>query len=60
MIFVYGRYTADLEMSPFLATNIKIASLTVDKSSFSANTDVAIKAIIENTGDTTVDTFIKG
>lgn len=54
----YGTYTVDFSLNPSKMSDLRIVSLSTDKESYPANTDVIITATIENNGSASIDAFI--
>lgn len=54
----FGMFTVDSGLSPSRASNLTIASLSMDRTTYPGNSDTAIAAAIENAGDTSTDVYV--
>ena len=54
----FGTFTVDSGLSPSRASALTISALSMDRTSYSGNTDTIVTATIENTGDTATDIYV--
>lgn len=54
----YGTYTINFALNPSKVSDLRITSLSTDKTDYPVNHPVTIMATIENTGDTSVEILV--